>query len=318
MYYKKLFYFVHLLAKVTLLPLLLLPSFILCSNDKNNNENQNNVTASSPRRIISLAPGITETLFALGIGERVVGVTNYCVYPPEAKEIPPVGAFFDPNYEAILQSNPDMVILMREQLSVLDFLKKKKIPYCAIDDHNLSAIMSSIRQIGTACGRGDTAEKLVENMESEIKKEQYEATVRPNVMIVVDRNDIGSGRITKAWLAGPNTFYHDLLSAAHADNVIKSSKFDYPALSVEGIVHLRPDIIIEIFTGVHNFTPEIMKKDWGKIKRLKAVQQGTIFYILKDYASVPGPRVVNLLRDFRQIIAQYENENKERPCGTRL
>ncbi len=109
--------------------------------------------SSIPKRVISFAPSVTETLFALGLGDRVVGITRYCTYPPQVRNLPQIGGYLDPNFEMILSLKPDLVLLLKEHSSIAGFLKKNGIAFRAIDDENFCDILQSFRTIGGLFGK---------------------------------------------------------------------------------------------------------------------------------------------------------------------
>ena len=264
----------------------------------------------APERIISLAPSITETLFALGLGDKVVGVTNFCYYPPEAKKIPSIGAYLDPNFEAILTLQPDLVILLKENAKVKEFCDTKDIASLLIDNHNIHAIIESITLIGDACGKGKEAKLMGEALSAEFDTASYRpASVseysRARVLLCVGRDDVGSGVLSKIWVAGPRTCYSEIIAAAGGVNVISDSSMDYSTVSSEAVIRLKPDIIIDVMANMSKFTPGQVKKDWEKLTMVPAVRNDMIFCLAGDYITIPGPRIVLLLRDVKKIMGEY-------------
>jgi iron complex transport system substrate-binding protein len=128
---------------------------------------------------------------------------------------------------------------------------------------------------------------------------------RPRVLFSVGREAIGSGSIGEVWVAGRKSIYNEILEASGAENIITDSTFDYPTLTVEGIIRLQPDIIIEITNHIPDMNPESVKKDWKKLSMIPAVKNGMIFFLTKDYVTVPGPRTVLLLNNVRELVADY-------------
>ncbi len=263
-----------------------------------------------PARIISLAPSITETLFALSLADKVIGVTSFCTYPPEVKQISKVGTFMDPNFEAILTLKPDIVITLKEDTKVKDFLHKKGLAYLAIDNHNIQAILESITLIGSACGKGSEAELLREIIFAEFDTASNMTSIgdsksRPQALLCVGRDNVGAGVLSKIWVAGPNTYYSEIIDVAGGANVIIDSLMDYSTVSSEAVIRLKPDIIIDVMANMSKFTPEQVKKDWENLTMVPAVKNGMIFCLTGDYITIPGPRVVLLLKDIKAIVAEY-------------
>jgi ABC-type hemin transport system substrate-binding protein len=142
-------------------------------------------------RIISFAPSITETLFALSLGDRVVGVSSFCKYPPEVKKIPSVGGLIDPNFEKVLRLAPDLVILLKEHEKLIDFLKKNRIEYLTVDNHDCRAILESFRSIGEKCGHGRQADSLVRYVQKEFADGAAQTADAPTALLCVERDRRG-------------------------------------------------------------------------------------------------------------------------------
>jgi iron complex transport system substrate-binding protein len=259
---------------------------------------------ATPQRIISLAPSITETLFALGCGSRVVGVSSFCTHPPEATRLPTVGAYLDPNFEAMLRLKPDLVVLMREASKVAQMLQANGIRTLGIDNHDVSAILESFRSIGDACGRQAAADSLV-GATARALSDTVRGGARPRIMICVGRGDIGSGSVSQAFFAGPRTFYEGLMRAAGGANAITDSLVAYPALSGEGIIRSSPDIIIDLVADTGGVTHERIVADWGQYTLVPAVRSASVYCLTGEYVTIPGPRIGLILDDFKRIVAQY-------------
>lgn len=263
-----------------------------------------------PVRVISLAPSITETFFALGLMGRLVGVTDYCNYPPEARTITRVGNYLDPNYEAILTLKPDMVFLLSEHSPVKEFLKKNAIRYKEIDNHDLKSILNSFSIIGAVFGRGKEARQMQNAFSAELDsfssvKNSSPVLRKPRILFCVGRNGVGSGAVSELWVAGRRTFYSELIQASGAVNVITDSLVEYPALSAEGIITLKPDIIIDVMPSMDSHAANRGKNDWLSLTIVPAVRYGRIYCLTRDYVTIPGPRIMYLLRDLRKIVKDY-------------
>jgi iron complex transport system substrate-binding protein len=260
-----------------------------------------------PLRIISLAPSITETIFALGKEDRLVGVTRFCAYPPQAKQKFQLGGYTDPSYEAILSLKPDLVLLLKEHEPVMNFLKANHIQFVNVDNHDIAGIIASIDTIGRICNVGILAESLSVEIKKILPCTSISSETRPSVLFCVGREAHGSGSVGEVWVAGRKSIYNELLNAACARNIIADSTFDYPTLTSEGIIRLQPDIIIEITNHVPDADTGVLKKDWLKMSMVPAVKNSMIFFLEKDYVTVPGPRIVLLFNDIKGIVAEYEN-----------
>jgi iron complex transport system substrate-binding protein len=265
---------------------------------------------SDYRRIISFAPSITETLFALGLGNRVVGVTRFCYFPLEVKKIPKVGGYLDPNYEMILSLKPDLVLLLQEHSQLADFLTKNKVRFVRIDNENLEGILNSFTIIGRLCGKEAEAGSLIKEIRAETVSDTVR-TRRPRMLVCIGRDNPGSGMVAKAFIAGPKTFYSDLICSAGGVNAYTDTVFAYPEFSSEGIMRLAPDIIVDLMAGVSGINCDMVKKDWGKLGTVPAVKNGMVFSPERDYLSIPGPRILLILRDLKNIIATYRGKRDQ-------
>ena len=282
--------------------------FLCCQKQK-----APNTTMHSYHRIISFAPSITETLFALSLGDRVVGVTDFCNYPPDAKNLPKVGGYTNPNYEIILRLKPDLVVLLKENSSLFGFLNKNKIEYLCIENQNISQILSSFIIIGKKCNREKQADLLIKVINSEITRDVINPPW-PKTLICVDRENRGNGEITRIYCASKKSFYNDLLNAACMENVLKDSTMTYPEISSEGIIRMQPEIIIDFAMSQQEIPVDRLKFDWKSIPMLPAVKNNMIFCISDDYATIPGPRILTILQDFKKINSAYYGMRKATDC----
>jgi iron complex transport system substrate-binding protein len=267
---------------------------------------------SSPKaysRIISIAPSITETLFALSLGDKVVGVSSFCTYPQEVQKLPKIGGYTDPNYEMILRLKPDLVILLKEQTPMADFLKMNAIDYLLVDNNNLSAIIESFHKIGNKCGASAIADSIVKKIRSEIIVDSVGTKTLPKVFLCVDRENQGCGTISQAYSAGDSTFYNDLLKMAGMINSVSGSKIAYPQISVEGIIALKPDIIIDIAMRPSGISITKSMGDWESLTMVPAVKNKMIFCLAGDYLTIPGPRILKVLMDFKHILSLYHQNS---------
>jgi len=268
-----------------------------------------------PQRIVSLAPSITEVLFALGLSERIVGATRYCDYPPEALEIPRVGGYFDVNYEALLLMKPDLVIMMKEHEDAALRLSELGIRTLAVNHSRVDGILESISVIGSRCGVEADARELRDSLEDRIQKIQRamdRSTIlshangviegRPRVMIAVGRL-MEKGVNGEIYISGKDGFYDDLVSLAGGRNAYGEETLKFPAISAEGVVRLDPDIIIEMVPDLQNDGDlEEMMDYWKALPAVRAVKDGNVHILGDDFVVVPGPRFILLLERIASIV----------------
>lgn len=260
------------------------------------------------RRIISMAPNITEILFALGLQNKLVGVTDFCTYPPDAKKIAKVGGYLNPNYEALLTLKPDLVILLPEQANVKQYIEELHISLLEVDNKKVEDIIQSISAIGYTCGARQKADSIVADLQQRIElvEKRVKGLPHSRVMISIGRT-VGSGNLGEVYAAGKNTYYDELLNYAGAVNAVENQLVAYPALSAEGIIRINPDIIIDfVLDNVRNgLSDEQIKADWQSVQRVSAFKNNRYYIFNRGYAVIPGPRFILLLEDLANIIQTH-------------
>lgn len=251
-----------------------------------------------PERIVSLAPNITEILFALQLGNKVVGVTDFCDYPVEAGDKPKVGWLISPNLEKIISLQPDIVFATTEgnKPEIVDELERMNIKTYVLNPHNINSVLSDITAIGTVTGQGIVAREIVTSLSrriDSIKKKALEG--RPKrVIYLVSTDPVIS--------AGPGSFIHDLILTAGGANVLSDSPIRYPRIDMEEIILKDPEVII-VPTDLIEQLQE-WKKRWGGISAFK---NGMVYPINPDIVSRPGPRIIEGL----ELISEYIRKNPE-------
>ena len=256
-------------------------------------------------RIVSTSPSFTETLFALGQGDRVVGVTRFCNYPPEAKTRPKVGGYLDPNYEAIAALRPDMVLVLPENENIHKYIGQLGLNYRVINNKTVTDILDEIVLIGDLCAAGGSADSLrnliVRRMEC--VRQQVADHSRPKVLLAIGRN-VGQGVLEEVYIAGQHTYFNELIEAAGAINAYTTVGAAYPMLSAEGILNLAPDIIIDMVPSMTmaQYSVEAIKAEWRTVPGLTANGRTKIFIIDSDYATIPGPRFILLLEELAAVL----------------
>jgi iron complex transport system substrate-binding protein len=259
---------------------------------------------ATPKRVISFAPSITETLFALGLGDRVVGVTRYCNYPPQVKNLPRVGGYTDPNFEMILSLKPDMVFLLKEHSSLSAFLQKNGIGMKVVDNEDLDAILASFRTIGALFGRTREADSMAAAIQS-VMSDMVTEKNRPRILLCIGRDNPGAGSIAKVYAAGPKSFYNSLIKYAGGTNAYSDSSFVYPSVSAEGIIRLAPDIVIDLMSSASALAPDAAQKDWKNLTMVPAVKNGLVYCPSDDFMTIPGPRIGLIVGCIKKTVAAY-------------
>ncbi len=260
---------------------------------------------ADPKRIVSLAPSITESLFALGLGDRVVGVTRYCEYPPEAKTRAIVGGFVDPNYEAIVKLKPDLVALLVIHDEAKAKLAGLQIPVLAVDHRTIPGILDSFIQLADRCGARDRGVQLAAQCQArmDVVERKTRDLPRPRVLISSAR-EFGTGRIESVYAAGRNQWHDELIHLAGGENAYPDDGIAFPEISPEGILRINPDVIIELAPKAEtgNYTKEQIVAEWDSVPGLRAAQEKRIYILNGDYVGLPGPRFVQLLEDIARAL----------------
>ncbi|MBN8547735.1 MAG: ABC transporter substrate-binding protein [Deltaproteobacteria bacterium] len=263
------------------------------------------VSSGSCERVISLAPSITEILFALGLGDRVVGVSRYSDYPVEARAKPRVGALLDPNFEAIVALRPTIVLGLSEFREKLPYLESLGLKTETFEHRTLRGIDDSIRRIGALCGQPQQAGVMADDILRRIEVVKARVKGRPEVrtMVVVGESS-GDGTLTSLFLSGTDGFYNEVLSLAGGRNVVTSKTLGISTISAEGVMHLNPDVVIEIVlaNGGQQLNHATIRQAWSDVPSVAAVKNNKIFIVDQDYVSVPGPRFVRVLEDFARYL----------------
>ncbi len=254
--------------------------------------------ASAPARIVSTSPSITETLFALGVGDRVVGVSTYCRFPPQAARLPKVGTFLQPDAELIAGLRPDLVIIHEKSNGIDRRLSSLGIPFIVVERGTLTSVFSSIRQIGTAAGVPDRAATLVADIQRKLNalRAKHAGTSRPRVLFIIGRRP---GILADLVATGPGTYLNDLIEIAGGTNVLNiAGQLEYPRISMETVLRLDPDVIIDT-VDMGDTAAERQQRQafnerlWAPYGNLSAVRTKRLHAATTDALVVPGPRVVD-------------------------
>ncbi|NLC38677.1 MAG: cobalamin-binding protein [Clostridia bacterium] len=247
-----------------------------------------------PERIISLSPAITEILFAIDAGEMIVGVTDYCHYPPEALEKPRVGGFSDPNLELIIEAEPEVVFVAGGiQADMVKLFEDLGISVVALDAQTLDEVLANIELAGLVTGTIDSSIALVEKLEGRIQRVEDKissASGKPRVFFEVWDDPLMT--------AGPGSFIHSLITIAGGENVASDLSQDYAQFSLETLLERDPEVYV---INDHAHTPTDVKNRPG-YGELTAVQQDRVYAIEDDLVTLPGPRIVEGLEKMAEII----------------
>jgi iron complex transport system substrate-binding protein len=262
--------------------------------------------AAPPLRIISTAPGITEILFALGLGGRVVGATEYCVYPEAAKQIPRTGTWMDPNMEAILKARPDLVIVQRTAIHDAKKFEALKLRTLEVQLLSVDDIFDTVKAIGAIAEVSVQSSQLVDRLQSQLNEIRSKVARLPAVsaLFIVGRSP---GALEGIIAVGRDSYQSEVLEIAGGRNIMADSPVPYPKVLHEEILARNPDVIVDM--GEHADATGLTQKQlqaeivlWHRFPNLKAVRNKRIYPISSGVFVVPGPRVVDLAREFARML----------------
>jgi iron complex transport system substrate-binding protein len=258
------------------------------------------INNTHPQKIISLAPSNTEILFALGLGDRIIGVTDYCNYPPEAKTKPSVGAYDNPNIEEIVAMEPDLVLATDAQSeSIYQQLENRGMTVVAIIPRNMDEVLASITLVGKVTGQDEEAASLVADMQKRIsavtdKTSKLTEAQKLRVFYIFWQDPI--------WTAGAGTFEDALIEMAGGVNIAHELN-GYASMSLEAIIDANPQVFI---AGVGMGTGEDLPLQYAqteeRLKDTEARLNNRIYGVNMDIIGRPGPRIVDALEEFFAII----------------
>lgn len=260
---------------------------------------------AEPRRIISLAPSVTETLFALGLGDRVVGVTDFCRFPAEARSKPRVGGFHNLNYEAIVSLRPDLAVTLVEQQPARNALAILGIPSISVSHQSIDGVLDSIPAIGQTCGVAQRAEVLAADLRARLEAVERMTCglPRPTVLIVVSR-EWGAGSPRDLIVAAADGHLDRIVDLAGGRNVVEGAVARFPAVSSEAILSLDPDVILELpgESVAASLGVARLAADWAGLDRLEAVRRRRVVALADDHATIPGPAVVEAVERVARLL----------------
>lgn len=240
-----------------------------------------------PARIVSLAPSITETLFAIGAGERVVGVTDFCDYPEETKRKERVGGFINPSIEKILFLKPDLVFATRDgnDQMVVNRLKRSGIPVYVADQRDFNGVLESIRKISLILGVDKAGMEITNELERRKKDIENKVKHKRRVLFLYSTEPLIA--------SGPKTLANDLIKIAGGINIFEDSRVSYPRVNLETAITRKPDVVIVTTMADENNR---------NLTKLEKFFRSRVRRINGDIVNRPGPRIIEGLEELYRII----------------
>jgi iron complex transport system substrate-binding protein len=278
---------------------------VSCSNNKQEQKNNYTITDDlgnsftfpvPPKKIITLAPNLTEMIYDLGLGRHLVGNTTFCDYPPEAKSVTKIGDMLTFNLETIVSLKPDLVFITvaGNTKETYDKFRELGIKIFVSNPTSFNGIKKTYLDLGKIFGIEETAKKRIDEWNSVVDSISSASKEFPlqSAMFLVD--------LKPAMLAGKSTFLHQYLNFCGLKNIAEDSPMNYPMFSREDILKRNPDFIIYM-AGKHE-TVTTIKEAYPEWAQLKAVKENKIILVDRDLYPRPGPRFIVALKDLSSLL----------------
>jgi iron complex transport system substrate-binding protein len=245
--------------------------------------------ATSIKRIVSLSPNLTEIVFSLGLGDKVVGVSSDSDWPPEAKTKLKVGTFWQPNTEAIIAAKPDLVVCetFLQQNETAQALKRAGLNVLSLRVESIDELFAAIRSIGQAVDYPEKAEQLAADIKEQLDqiRESSSSLKKVKVLWVIQTEPVR--------VAGVKTFVNEIIELAGGQNAIAPTGDQYPSISTEEIIGCNAEVIIQSAMGTEDLAKQqkAAEKFWSRFPNLPAVKDKRIYVINPDTVLRLGPRI---------------------------
>ncbi len=244
--------------------------------------------STPPRRIVSLAPGVTETLFHLGLDDAIVGVSDFCNYPDAARSKPRVGGV-NPNVEAIVALRPDLVV-STGGVAVQESARRFKafgIPVMGIEADSVEAIFTRITLLGEVTGRRDGATALVDRLRQRLAAviARRSPGPPPRVLYLIDEDPYLT--------VGPKSFLYDVVIKSGGQPFESGRNESYPRVGLESIIRFDPEVIF--VSGESERVPETRAAAWRRWRGITAVKTDRLYTVPRDLVNRPGPRIIEAI-----------------------
>lgn len=242
-----------------------------------------------PEKVASMSPNNTETLFALGLGDKVIGVSTYCNYPEEAASKDKLGDFWDPNIELIIEANPDLLFVGNAApMEFIDKMEDSDIMVVALEGYNIAGTYEAILNTGKVMGVEDKAQDLVDSMKTKVSEieTKVEGSDKTKSYFVISYGDQGD------FTAGAGSFIDEMITLAGGENIAGDMDQPWAEYSIERLIEKDPEII---FASIHSGAETIA--DASGYKELTAIKEGRIVIVDDDLVTRAGPRIVEGLEE---------------------
>lgn len=255
-------------------------------------------------RILCGAPNVSEICCALGLRDRIVGRTRFCTYPPSILNVPSIGALIDANVETVVALKPDLVLISGESRGMTERLAPLGLNLESVPDRSLADLFSAIRRIGDLTGRVRTARLLCENIEQDMERVQRRCATQRPMRVLLVTGTLGTPP-TPPFVAGPGSFYHDLLKRAGYIDAAPDEGRAFGTLALEAVLKANPDVILELDPdGTSRPRGDAdARQAWAPLDAVAAVRNRRVYVLTGPEHFLLGPRVALTLQAICRAVA---------------
>jgi iron complex transport system substrate-binding protein len=263
--------------------------------------NRSQVEAVKERRMISLSPFITEIIYALKQEEDLIAVSDFCSFPPEARNKVKIGGLLDPNIEKMIALNPTLILGQPAHDRLKQELKKLGLNIIMVSNEDVSDIYKAIDTLGFYLNCSLRATQLIAAIQDSLRQICAGIQKKDSVtaMLIVGRE---AGSLRNITVAGRNTFIGEMWELAGGKNLYSDLTSRYSLVSLESILIRNPDLIIEFDpAGERMVKREVITEEWEIVKQVRAIKKGNLFLVSGEHIFIPGPRFYLLAQDFTKL-----------------
>jgi len=253
-----------------------------------------------PVRLAALAPSNVEALFAMGLGDHVVGISRFSQYPLEALKLPRICGYVDVDFERLLSLEADCVVMLDSQRSLVKKFDELGIRTVSVDHASVDGIINSFNQIAEVCGNQEQAREITERMRAHIESVKKKVAGRgsPSVLVCI-HHEVDAAQPTQVVISGNSGFHQELIEIAGGKNAYQGP-VAYPKLSRENLINLDPDVLIVLTRdeALEQYSRQELIAQWGAYPELKSVKNDQVVIVTGNRHFIPGPRSMDTLDEF--------------------
>lgn len=256
-----------------------------------------------PQRIIAIAPNSAEVICALGACDRIVGVSKFCVYPPQLLDRPKVGGLSDPDLERIAALRPDLLVMRGKNDALERLCEDLRIPVFKDETDTLPGIENCLTELGARLGLNEQAKSIIKEFHERIDaiRSRNAGKPKPRVLLTVSRQP---DRLANVLTTGKGTFLDQMIEIAGGVNVFGHLDMIYPQVSPEGMLAQQPEVIIELMPNPKLTTDlkEHMSGQWKQLGSMPAVTKNRIYILTDENGLIPSPRYVEIIDKVSRLL----------------